>query len=362
MDILKFIKKIMFLLPILFVIIGFNYFVDPANIFRGEKYYEKIVGYLLEGKNVGNMTNYDERLLQREYIKGLSERREIAVLGSSRSLQIASSAFPGHSFLNNSVSGATIEDNMAIYWMYRKKDFIPSVVVIGLDPWLLNKYNYQGRYRSIVREYQEITKYIIGQNDGSKVSHYYQTKYFELISLSYFQSSFWHLVKSLREGKKERSHFYPTSKNVSIEQMKLTDGTISYDINYRNVSPSEARLSAVQYAKKDPVYSLGNFTRLDPNLTEKFDKFIDLLNKDKVKVVFFLPPYHPAAYNILAKSDKYKIIKEAQKYFEKYAKDKKIKLIGSYNPNDCYLGELDFYDGMHIKRESINRLFKSNRL
>jgi len=166
MHFFKFIKKLIFLLPILCVIIGFNYFIDPANIFRSEKYYKEVVGVLLKGKNVANIMNYDERLLQKEYINGISKRKEIFVLGSSRVMQISSSVFPGHSFLNNGVSGASIEDDMAIYWMYRKKGFIPSIVVLGLDPWLLNKNNGQGRYESIIREYQGITKYIMGQNDG----------------------------------------------------------------------------------------------------------------------------------------------------------------------------------------------------
>jgi len=102
---MKFVKKLMFLLPIVCLIIGFNYFVDPANIFRSEKYCQAVVSLLLKGKNVANITNYDERLLQKEYINSLTQRRDIVVLGSSRVMQISASLFPRHSFLNNGVSG-----------------------------------------------------------------------------------------------------------------------------------------------------------------------------------------------------------------------------------------------------------------
>ncbi|MFA6548414.1 MAG: hypothetical protein WCT39_00585 [Candidatus Margulisiibacteriota bacterium] len=248
---------------------------------------------------------------------------------------------------------------MAIYWMYRKKGLIPAVVILGLDPWLLNKNNGQVRYESIAREYNEITGYILGQNNGkNEVPFFLPAKYFELISPSYFQSSFWFWLKGLNEKKPEQGRFYPTSKIMGNEDIKLADGSISYGLKQRSVNASELRLSAMRFANANSVYSIDNFTRLDPRLEDKFDKFINLMLKDKVKVIFFLPSYHPAAYPILIGSDKYRIIVDVQSYFEKYANCKKIKILGSYSARDCSLSGADFYDAMHIKKKAINMMFK----
>ena len=37
---------------------------------------------------------------------------------------------------------------------------------------------------------------------------------------------------------------------------------------------------------------------------------------------------------------------------------KKIKIIGSYNPEKLHLSENNFYDGSHLKQETIDKIFK----
>lgn len=341
--------------------IGFNYFVDPANIFKNNKYYQDIAELLLDGKNVANLVNFDERLLKKCYLNGLATKKDVIVLGSSRVMLINSDMFSGYSFFNNGVSVASLEDDMAIYWMYRKKGFIPRVVIIGLDPWLLNKFNGNKGYKSIFNDYEEISTYLGLSSSKSQLSDLFSSKYFELVSPKYFQSAarFW--LMYLREDKKSHGEFYPTTDNIADEIIRHADGSIGYDIKYRSASPAEVRLSAIAFASNN-ASMLSHFIRLDPFLEDEFDKFISLLIKDKVKVVFYLAPYHPAAYEILIKSPDYKIIKEAQIFFENYAKIKKIELIGSYNPSDYNLQESDFYDAMHQNVESINKMFSKVKL
>lgn len=356
MQIIKFIKRILFLLPIPLVIIGFTYYVDPANIFKKERYYKQIAKILLQGKNIANLVNYDERLLQKYYINGLPEKRDVVILGSSRIMLIDSNMYKGQSFFNNSVSGATLEDYLAIYWMYYKRKLIPSTMVIGLDPWLLNKNHGQVRFESVREDYQEMVNYLEGKNEKFKIADIIPSKYYELISPSYFQSSFSLWYKNLRSVKKNTRKYYVTTENLVKETLKYADGSLGDNEKSRNVSPEKVYLSAIEYTNIEPVYSLGNFTQLDPVFTGQFDKLIDLMLKDKVKIVFFLSPYHPVTYNNLVKSDKYKIIVEVQRYFEKFAKNKNIEIRGSYNPNDYSLTNLDFYDGMHLKQNAIKRI------
>jgi len=361
METVKFAKKILLFIPILFVVIGFNYFIDPLHIFKTGSFYEDVVRILLTGKNVANLHDRSARLLKKEYIRMLPKRNEIIVLGSSRVLHIDSSLFPGNSFFNNGVTCASIADDMAIYWMYRKKGFIPSVVVIGLDPWLLNKFNKQMLFdsRPIVEDYQQIMAYI---NDRDYPPSYFaRIKYFELISPVYFQLSFQYWMKSMFDRENGSDRYYPTSKNIANVEIQHADGSITYGKKDRNSSLQTIRLSAIADASNNESIFLDKFTQLDPELINKFDKFINLLIRDKVKIVFFLSPFHPAAYPILEKSDKYKIIIEVQKYFEEYAHDKGIKLLGSYNPGDCSVREADFYDMYHLKESGIDIIFKPKK-
>lgn len=355
MHAMKLVKKLLLFLPLFGVVILCNKVIDPANLFRGENYYREIAGILLRGKNVANLTDYNERLLQKYYIAGLPAKKDVVVLGSSRPMLIDGSLFPGQSLFNSSVSGATLEDDIAIYWLYRKKGLFPSTVVIGLDPWLLNKANGQTRYKSIQKDYDEALAYMTGTINFSW-RQFFPEKYLQLISPSYFQSAVWLVGEYLQ--KKQPNQFYATDDNAGVDMIKHADGSISYEQTYREISPEQAHASARQYISSDPVFGLNNFDQLDPDLAKKFDEFINLLSADHVTVLFYFPPYHPLVYDFLASSDKYKIIVEVQHYFENYARGKEnIRVVGSYNPADYSLGETDFYGGMHVKPHALKVLF-----
>ncbi len=347
-------RKVCLLLPIVVVMVGFNYFIDPANIFKNAKYYKEIADILLRGENVVNLVNFDEKLLKKYYAYGLSEKTDILVLGSSRVMLLTADMFPGKSFYNSSVSSATLEDDMSLYWMFRKKELLPKTLIIGLDPWLLNASSVHTSARqSLAQEYQEILVYS-EESVGKRRPSIFSSKYFELFLPSYFQTSFKFWLNNLGKDKNEWA-FYPTSQNVTDEIMRRVDGSINYGINYRNASVDEVYVRALDFVRNPSM--LNSFHYLDPDLIKRFEKFIDLIKKDKVEIVFYLSPYHPVVYDSLVKSEKFKMIIEAQKYFEMYAKSKDIQLLGSYNPADIGLGEDDFYDGMHQDAESIRKIF-----
>jgi hypothetical protein len=115
--------------------------------------------------------------------------------------------------------------------------------------------------------------------------------------------------------------------------------------------------SAVSFAQEEPVYSLGSFVKIDHDLGKQLEMFVSSLQKEGVHVIIFLPPYHPETYKRLVSAERYKIILEAQSYFIRLAKEKRIILVGSYNSIDYGCDENDFYDGMHAKESCIRRIF-----
>lgn len=334
-DLKLFLKKLLLLLPVPVIIISFNYFIDPANLYKDD-YEAGIANYLLEGYNVANVADCDDRLLQEYYINGLKQKKEIIVIGSSRSLLISSELFPGKSFFNNSVSAGILTDYKKIYSQYKKRGLIPSIIILNLDPGLIDeKTSSQKNWKTVKSNFD--LKNLIPE------------KYMELLSISYFQNS---LLKII--NKQTRENYYPTKEVSNDTFMKLSDGSIAYHKSKKNRSIEEVRAIAIDFANKE----VNNCDYYDVNSykIKELEDFIDLLLKNKVKVIFFLSPYHPKVYEIFMKSKKYKINK-IEEYIIKMAEQKKIKILGSYNPEKYGLSEAEFYDGVHPKKPAIHKIF-----
>lgn len=336
-------KRFLLLIPIPISMILINFFYDPAHLYTGGRYEKGIANYLLAGKNVAGVTNYDSHLLQEYYIQGLTGRKDVIVLGSSRSLSLKSDIFKTKSFFNNSINSARIDDYEYVYNLYRDKSLIPRTVVIGVDPWILyrNKSNLKGaNTSSIIIKKVGPALTIISHIFHVGITQDKISKYYQLISPSYFQRSFSLFTKSLADSNNSSKYFAISDPNDS-RIIKYADG--SMNLNTDKKDKEQIRQSAVSY---DPIPLLGGFEELDKGLINHFQHFVDLLQSDGVEVIFYLPPFHPITYKNLINS-KYGIIIDAQDYFVSLAAKKGIKVFGSYNPQDYNLDESLFADGSH---------------
>ncbi len=353
----KFLIKFLFLLPIGFLIIGINCFVDPAYLFKNKTYEDGIAEILSENKNVGNVTNYDERLVQKYYINKMKDKKEVVVFGSSRCMQIDRSFFPDRSFFNSSVTGATVEDSAAIYYLYRKNKKIPKTIVFCLDPWVLNKNNEQIRFSSLESEYLKMLK-IIGIKNHNIGASIIPAKYLQVLSLTYFQASVDKLFDDVfNNGRHKKGDYFATDKEYAEYPIKKMDGSYSYDLKMRTLDYNKVKASAAAYAKDKNVYAISRYDEIDLGLKNQLEKLIDLILKDNVTLVLFLPPYHKDAFDILTRRQDTKIIMEAQAYFKQLAKAKGLIILGDNDPSIYNLDNEDFYDGMHPKKSGINKIF-----
>lgn len=352
----NYVKSVLITMIMVLLISSFiNYYVDPAHIFSKAGFEQGIADLLIKGENVAKLSNYNERLVQKYYVQHLDHSINTIVLGSSRSMQIRSYLFPKGSFFNHSVSGASLEDHLAIYQLYLLHGFKPNTVVLGLDPWLLNSSNVQTRWQDLAKEYYSAL------NDNShkdySVTTFYLKKYKELVSISY-------LISSIKTGLKilwnNDDMYYPTSEVASSVPIKLSDGSLVYEEKFRNQDKVKVEESAKSYALSTPIYSLGNYSKLDDKYKDMFEGLIDKVQGQNVQVIFFLPPYHPLVYEVLASNPDYKMVTEAEKYFRVIARRKGIKVYGSYNPRVNGCSERDFFDGMHPKERAIMKIFNLN--
>jgi hypothetical protein len=349
----KFFFKFIYLTPILLIIISVNYIGDAANLFS-INFEKDVAKILLDGYHVANLYNYDERLLQKHLIEQQKSVPDIIVLGSSRVMTIGTKYF-SKSFRNHSVSGASLEDDLAIIALYEKKGILPKEIILGLDPWLLNNFHSQNRWEVLREEYSNMLKNIkLSDNLSYSATSATSNKYIQLLSLSYFQTSF----KNIGRG----TSYYPSKNKTNNETTKLADGSISYDTAYRKPLSEKLKQIGNGYIIEKPIYSLENFTQLSEKYQITLEKFITYLQKKNIKIIFFLAPYEPNFFDYLIKNSDYTMVEESEKYFRNLADKYQIKVLGSLNPKKYELNANYFFDYMHINDKATEIIMKKDWL
>ena len=356
----NFFLKMLLFVPVPILIIGINYSIDPAHLFSGGKFERGLAQLLLEKQDIKGIANFDDRLVQKFYLAGCTERKDVIVLGSSRSIHLGSEFFPREAFFNSSVWGASLEDLIAIYGMYHNSGRIPGTVVIGLDPWILNRNSRQNRWYSIRDEYYAAASLMAFNSKGNfKIGELLPQKLITLFSLDYFSDSLTVLKEFVRHPYKARGK--PAAGVVNDEEkntVKYADGSFTDGKEDQKLTREESEKEMAKFVENKADFWFGGFLQLDPVLAKRFETFIRFMERDGARVIFFLPPFHPDAYRFLVSSENFSIIPKVQEYFVRYAKSRNIPVYGSYDPLDYGLTWADFSDALHAKPAGLKRCFE----
>lgn len=279
-------------------------------------------------------SNINERIFVKNRIRYEKSNPEALAIGSSRLMQ-ASSKGTGFDLLNLSVSGASLEDLVAIWEMSSKK-FNPSYVFLGADPWVFNLNSGQNRWTSLSEEYS------IGLADLG-ISR--EINFSSVEPQSYLNSIALRLYDSVNHFKIKAHNDIP-----SVTDKIRKDGSRVYNLSYANKSSSQVERGAqsdISYAMKDYSYSTEVSTILE--------SFVAKLKKQNKKVVFVLAPYHPKLFELMRQKDR-KFL-EIESKFRKIAESSGAIVIGSYDPAKASCSSEEFYDGMHPKDKCIDKIF-----
>jgi hypothetical protein len=340
-------------LPVAVLVAATNFLVDPSSVYRGavEK---RIVDIMASGKNVANVRNYNERLVQKFYIEQERTLPDIVVIGSSRSLEIGSNIFPNTNIVNNSVTGAALGDYLGILYNYDKRGRLPKRMILGVDPWLLNPYSGEHRWVSLKEEAFAMLKKI-GVGSWDPRTPFFSDRLLNIVSFTYFQAS----IRSLFEGSLNGRKYFPTDEEIADYPILLKDGRHSYQKSFRSRFVQEVSNEAREAAldRHGPDYDL---RRPDSEWAVILEKLISYLGDKKIEIVLYLAPYHPDVYNSFVKSPQKKVIVDIENYYRDVAKRHHLRIIGSYDPKQCGLVESDFYDPVHAKEDAVERIFKRN--
>lgn len=332
-----------------------NYYFDPANLFNDRTYEAGIAQMLLDGRNVANITDYDERLLQKFYVSGLPQAKEVLVLGSSRAMNIGENLFPGKSFFNASVSSASLEDDEAILQMYRERGLLPKKLVLGVDPWIFNRKSGQTRWKSLSEEYKRSqclsTDCAVSNWDPEYLRW---SKFQQLISFSYLRAS-------LKAAREKRRGYYATDALELDVNIRGADGTIRYRTAFVNQTSDEVAAVVQRHVAGKSIYSLDDFRQLDPEYSAQFDALLTRLKQEHIEVLLVLSPYQYDMFKFLtAANSGFEMVVSAERMVRKLASKHGMTVLGSYDPQNVDCGRNDFYDEMHPRPSCIEKMFKNS--
>ncbi len=357
----RILKKLLFFLPILLMLVIVNFAVDPSNSFRTSDFERQLADWINNGYNIEGIYDFDERIFQEFCIEKFKERKEVIVLGSSRGIQINQEMFFGKTFFNNCVSGASLEDLMAVYNIYDRCNLNPDIIILSIDPWMFNKNNDQTRWMSISDEYWQLKNKMGFKTALFKKILFNKTvfkikKYSNVFSISHFQHSI-HILLEYK-GLEYKKNIIKTLNSNGETNFKISDGSINYGPHITKKTQDEIKKGVLYEIAKKNYFGLNNFKKLNPRLKNDFEKFIEYLESKNVKVVILLFPYHPIYYKSIENNPNLNLVPETEIYLKKFAEENSIDIYGSYNPNIYDLNDSDFYDEMHLKKENIPSIFK----
>jgi len=277
-------------------------------------------------------TNINERLFIKYRIQYENKSPDSIIVGSSRLMQVGNGNNPGTN-LNLSVSGASIEDIVAISTMASNK-FKSKVFMISADPWLFNSNSGQNRWVTLNKEYEAALNSLSIQKGLQSV---------EPKNVIPFNSFFTGIYNWMNSGKIASSN-----DSAALTDKIRQDGSRVYNVEYASqASALVARdsISALSYGMTDY-----NFSR---KLRMEFEAF--LLNlKNAHQVVLVLSPYHPKAYTeMVTKSQNFT---EIEKIFRDISVRTGVQIIGSYNPLISSCNYSEFFDGMHPKETCMEKV------
>ena len=323
------------LVPLFFIAL-FNCLVDGSGLFRLDRELKYAAANLLDEKMVaGPLGGYDEREFQRLIVENYPKRRDVVLIGSSRSM-LSRRRFIGRDidFFNHSMAGTDLEDYVAILGLYRNKGSLPKTVIFSIDPWIFNKNSGLPQYwKSISRSYEKMVTEINGRAT-IKVSVTQPNKYLQLINLDYTRANY----ELFRRGKK----LYLTDRIDIDDFVREPDGSIHFPYQLRFKKDERSNPYSAQ-AK--PIGTLNNFEFLSG--IELFEDFVLYLRKKEVKVILMLLPFHPITYKLFNENPRYQVVIFLEKYLRDFELRNHIKVIGSYDPGKYRLKGKDFIDDTH---------------
>lgn len=358
--------RILLLVPILVFMVLFSYKIDRSGLFQGALTPRTVVELMMNGNDVTNFEQMDERTIVRLYSQLVSPEKapSVSSIGSSRILQFTRDIVGVDSFFNMGVTGADVRDNMTSYYVLVRDGKAPDVLIWSVDPWVLYGSEDAFDSRADGELYNEFLTKVLGVETDYEEPD--QTELWKaLADPAYFQGNVAY-YRDMRNGGPATDDDGneipfkavtgdPFDNELSI---KRSDGSVLYGKEFREQTQEQILLSAMSACDTFNSVHMEGFEELSPVQEQAFDAFIKYAKDNGTQVILVLSPWHPFLYDyLLWQEDTHKGFLQVEDWIRQYAHDNKIPLYGSYDPLVIGMEEMDFFDGLHCKGVGIEKFF-----
>lgn len=357
--------KFLLLAPILVFMVAFSYNVDCSGLFQGALAPRRIVDLMLDGYDVTNFEQMDERQVVQLYAQDVPEAPEAIGIGSSRVLQFNRENTGVDSFFNMGVTGADVRDNMTSYYKMVSYGKTPKVLLWSLDPWVFYGSEAAFDERADAELYNEfLTKVLNVPTDYEEPDPVELWR--ALADPAYFQGNVHYYFKNrgqavITDEDGNSIEFNPVEGDPydQTSTIKRSDGSVLYDVAFRNQTVDQIRAQAATACTTFNSVHMEGFDAMSETQMQAFDSFIQYAQSQGTTVILVLSPWHPYLYGyLLTEPDNHKGFFQVENWVRQYAAEHNIPLYGSYDP-ECIEGlqETDFFDGLHCAGTGIEKFF-----
>ncbi|MBR5251362.1 MAG: hypothetical protein IKV52_00885 [Oscillospiraceae bacterium] len=358
-DFVKLSAKLLLLVPVFAFMVFCNWRIDPSGLFFGAGFERIASEYMLEGHTIKGYERLDGRKLNEVYAKNVPYAPQVLINGSSRTITLSGDMLcPGKTFYNAANVGADKFDFFTSYYIFAKEGKEPETMVLSFDAWLFNA----DKEAIDDRSDKQLCYQFLNEELGFKQYDYTtddstdREKYKALVSPSYFQAAIrYYLRDTSGELMPEIVRGDPYTQN---EIVKTSDGSVIYDIGYRNRTRDEIDYTLITETYADaPLMCMYNFKELDSEFIMWLEAFVEYLQAKDINIIFYMPPYHEHFYNVAeSRIDEHPAYFLVEDYLADLADRYDIPLYGGFDAEKLGLVFEDFWDSYHMVPESINKV------
>jgi hypothetical protein len=314
----------------------------------------------------------DERRFQAARLEVIPRPRWVA-FGSSRVRDVSGAiagAAPGE-FYNLGMSGATVEDYIALWSLLVRQGKIPEVAVFSVDAWILSSGHEQVRWLALA---PDVIRFLDASGTGHRplwlavqASTYWWLKTRELVSYTVLQRSLQDLERGLAGRKRQGDDLvHVLLRDVVLQEDVAGRGAIRADgslIRARAMEPRSAAQLAATATEfvASGAYALRDF-RWDADRAHHLDLLWADMRRHGVKLLAYMPPYHPTAWTLLRANREYAAaLDQSATFLRALAQRTDAPFRDFSDPASVPCRDLEFYDAHHARPSCLARIWSHLR-
>ena len=331
--------------------VAFSAWIDPARLTGWPDDERAIAQALLAGHSVTNVANFNDRTIERLLADGRDRAPEVLAIGSSRIQVLSASAFPGQSFVNAGVSGAGLDDILAVYALYDTVTRRPRRVVLNLDPWTINPDLSALAWGPLLASHTTMLRRLGDSTPPWRVWLATRLATFKKIEApEYFRLS----VFSFRRYGPSGIRFVVTDREQNAEKTKTPNGTLVW----LYIPPEETERRARDYIRGmrrgNAPYNGRDGDEL-PERARLLEQFVRYLRQEGIQVDLLLVPFHPIVHDEFARRPRNPLLRAESRYRD-MARRTGARVVGGYDPAKAGATAADFFDESHLQPDALARL------